>query len=794
MGRSRRTGQRPPQRSGMQKAYSERSQTDHHPPAVTSSLDRASSPATPAGGKQLTTAMAVTPASGEREDKLRWPTIVSSLCSALALVVPLCLYFRTLAPTVTFIDSGELITDGWTLSISHPTGYPLYTLLAYLIEHTLGGNAQVAAWRMNAFSAVMAAAACFCSYGALLTLMRSGHLFARPGETTRRASRQGRAARRRRMHHSIKQLAMADGATLPTICSQALIPVLALAGALLLAGSITFWSRATVTKMYTFNLFFIALTTWLALAYTREIHRDIAEERTKRYGRSKAVGRRPWTRSTWLLHAWALITGLSFTNHLISVIIFPAFLTYILISGGWTEVRNHLWTLLLALLLPLLLYLYLPIRAAQHPIINWDDPETLANFIRHIRGAQYASQQFDLQDLGSNFQEMLTIVPQQFGFIALEALALPGIWWLWRAQRQVLVLTLLLFGLDIAWSLTYTISEIDAYYLPAILVLSWWMALGIGWLLESVLLLAVMGIRHRHRRQEQVAQARHPSLTEKGASWVSIGRWSVGLTLAAAITLALPATTIAVNYAPSDQHQNELALHFVENAFASFAPNALVLSDNWDFLSPAWYYEYVLGQRRDVATVDISLMHYKWYYGYLQEHYPWLLNPLQPELHAFMVLRDAWEAGQPVDTNELQKRYIGLIDDFIRESLRAGRPVYLLPLAGADPDLDAVGQSFYREPDGLGFRIWMHPGDYDPPLPHFDLRGLADGTVIQTPLEQATTALYPLALARLGAYYVQYKHDADAITVLQESLRLAPNPQVSVLLAQAEQQLRASGR
>ena len=42
------------------------------------------------------------------------------------------IYWLTLAPTVTFVDSGELIAASSTLGVAHPPGFPLYILLAKL--------------------------------------------------------------------------------------------------------------------------------------------------------------------------------------------------------------------------------------------------------------------------------------------------------------------------------------------------------------------------------------------------------------------------------------------------------------------------------------------------------------------------------------------------------------------------------------------------------------------------------------------------------------------------------------
>src|SRR6266576_2321516 len=48
----------------------------------------------------------------------------------LTFVITLVAYSATLAPTVTFVDSGELIVAAKYLGVAHPPGTPLYVLLA----------------------------------------------------------------------------------------------------------------------------------------------------------------------------------------------------------------------------------------------------------------------------------------------------------------------------------------------------------------------------------------------------------------------------------------------------------------------------------------------------------------------------------------------------------------------------------------------------------------------------------------------------------------------------------------
>src|SRR5215213_3239514 len=69
-------------------------------------------------------------------------------------VMSLTLYMRTLAPSLLYGDSAEFQTIAYTLGIGHPTGYPVYVLLAKLF--TLLPRGEIA-FRVNLFSAFSAA-------------------------------------------------------------------------------------------------------------------------------------------------------------------------------------------------------------------------------------------------------------------------------------------------------------------------------------------------------------------------------------------------------------------------------------------------------------------------------------------------------------------------------------------------------------------------------------------------------------------------------------------------------------
>jgi len=82
----------------------------------------------------------------------------------------LALYIRTLAPGVAGGDAGELQFVPYILSLAHPTGYPLQTLLGLLWAHFIPIGSV--AYRLNLLSACLAASALVLLY---LASRKSGH-------------------------------------------------------------------------------------------------------------------------------------------------------------------------------------------------------------------------------------------------------------------------------------------------------------------------------------------------------------------------------------------------------------------------------------------------------------------------------------------------------------------------------------------------------------------------------------------------------------------------------------------
>jgi hypothetical protein len=97
----------------------------------------------------------------------RWSRRVASAPTVCALAA-FCVYFVTLAPTVTSEDSGELIAAAHCFGVPHPPGYPLWTMLCGFFIHTFPSGS--AAWKANLLSAIFAAGGVALLCHALLLL------------------------------------------------------------------------------------------------------------------------------------------------------------------------------------------------------------------------------------------------------------------------------------------------------------------------------------------------------------------------------------------------------------------------------------------------------------------------------------------------------------------------------------------------------------------------------------------------------------------------------------------------
>jgi hypothetical protein len=629
------------------------------------------------------------------------------IAGALLTLAWLVVYLATVSPTVNFIDSGELITAVHEPGVVHPPGYPLYTLLGYVVSHLLWGEV---AWRVNALSAFFGAMAVGAMFLFLVEVTNYTRWLARP-----KAAQPQPQPRRKSQKPAPRQPAQ----QVRQVASQALTPANAIrhewtmilssaAGASLLGAASTFWNRSTQAKMYTIHYFFVVAILLAALEYRWSYERG-EERQSKR----------------WLV-ALAAGLGLSLTNHLMTTLLAPGILLLLVWGKGWLlRARGILgqWRLWLpALALPLLLYLYLPLRASQGPVMNWGSTDNLGDFWRHIRGWQYGAYLFI--DMLGTFRRLVDYASVQWSWLTLPALLLGAASGALLAMRNlpVFLATFSLAFLTFLFNLAYSISEIEPYMVPLYAMVVVWLGVAPS-LIDGFL--------------RGPAEARQPAG----------GEGTPGYGLPAAALLAVVAIVSALVQFPRQNHSNDhLAELFVQNAFQGFEQNAIVITDHWDLYSPAYYMQLVRGVRPDVVLIDKSALRYPWYLGQLEKRYPWLVANSKDLVEPFRVEQRRWVNGEalaPGPNNQplLQKLYIDLLNSFIERNYDQ-HPAYVFFPSNCEPGSDnpalennQIAPTYFKQPSGIALRLWREqpPAGSLPPMPEFDLRGI---TYDKTPMDE----------------------------------------------------------
>ena len=302
-----------------------------------------------------------------------------AVVAAVSAVVSGAVYFWTAAPNVTLLDSGEFIVAAQHFGVPHPTGYPLWTLLAWMFQMLPLGNA---AWEVNLFSG-------FC--GALAT-----GLLAALFSSSTRWMLGGRLER-----------------------WSGLTELVAISTALLFAFSFSMWSQAVIAEVYTLHalligLFLTSLYVWL---------------------------RRP--ESIVLLLVPFFLLALSFSNHQLSIALSPlpllavllvrreifwdlvvacalsallGYLGFAILSGEPPILKTAIrffycvlagfavlvvvrrfrieWRLVaylpFAVVLGLLPYAYMPLASSTNPPMNWAYTRTPEGFFYSFNRSQYS--------------------------------------------------------------------------------------------------------------------------------------------------------------------------------------------------------------------------------------------------------------------------------------------------------------------------------------------------------------------------------------------------------------------
>ncbi len=286
--------------------------------------------------------------------------------------------------------------------------------------------------------------------------------------------------------------------------------------------------------------------------------------------------------------AWlALAVGFVSMHHRTAMLaVAPALVVAILL----TRPRRARWYLAAAALFlaPFAFYLYLPIRAAARPPVNWTDPVTWDRFWDHVLASQYTGYAFShttgqmVDLLGQLLPELL--VPSAAWAMVLGLVAVPLAIWGWRRwlRRSPAIAGSLLAGvaLLVYWVLQWgETTDLKVFFGPAGAILALCGALGMA--------------------------ATGRQLASRAAAMVA--------------GLAACAVLLVGNWGRADlsnlwQHRDRWVAMLSE-----LEPNAIFISDNDVPSFATMYLQTVEEMRPDVTLIRVVPLQMEWYVGTLAD-------------------------------------------------------------------------------------------------------------------------------------------------------------------------------
>jgi hypothetical protein len=300
-----------------------------------------------------------------------------------------------------------------------------------------------------------------------------------------------------------------------------------------------------------------------------------------------------------LLVAAAAVYGASLGNQALMLLVAPGIALYVLATEPRILRRPRLVLGCIAAVLGVaaLAYLQLPLAVALDRPLIYARPGTWDGFWYIVLGEQFRG------SLGDPFarpletlRAMADAMTGQLGLLAV-AIVPAAVATAIRRPRYAL-LTVPAFVITLVFAAVYDNAEIGRYHLgPAIIAVSW-LVVAAGWIVD-----VVEAAARAPRAGEPAPDAeREPPLGPAAARTVGIA----GVVIAAglAVVLVLPQV---LRLPAAERRASEVdildARSFVESAFATFEPDATVVSW-WSYSTPLWYGTIVEGRRPDLRIVD----------------------------------------------------------------------------------------------------------------------------------------------------------------------------------------------
>ena len=356
------------------------------------------------------------------------------------LTISLMIVFvTTLAPGLTWAnggsDGGDLIAAAATGGIAHPTGYPLYLLLARLFQFLPLGSL---AFRTNLMSALVTALAAALVYSIVTAFLSTS----RPVQYWPAGMAAG----------------MAFG----------LAPLI--------------WSQAVITEVYALQAFLVVLVLYL-YAFAKPVQASESEQSRLSRWRGLVLGLAMGNHVTSiLLVPVALLLGSVHSQPEPDGTPHAGRSWFRSLKFDAASLRKQLACFVLGLSL----YLIIPLRALTHPPVNWGNAVTPERLWWLVSGQLYQSYylEFTLAGLWERIQAWAALLLEQFGLPGL-VLGLIGLA-VFGSRSRLYALTAWMAAVSLAFAVFYRSDDSYVYLIPMFISFAIWIGLGSAGLVKAL--------------------------------------------------------------------------------------------------------------------------------------------------------------------------------------------------------------------------------------------------------------------------------------------------------------------
>lgn len=408
------------------------------------------------------------------------------------------------------------------------------------------------------------------------------------------------------------------------------IALISIASSVLLGTTLVCWAQATGVEVYSLQICLFALLIWFLYQAWQEN-----------------------TMKSWILAS--LFLGLSFSNHMTTLMILPMAAILYFSKRGFSQAAFKFLAIPGLVGLGVLVFFYglMVFRSGSDALIQWGNIHDWTTLKRHLTGHQYSSWIFAGSKVAAkNLGKFLSELPGEWVLVGLVAAGFGfGI-----AMKSVKVfayafLTGMLF--NIVYVINYDIKDLEPYFLLAHFAIAFFAAFGLVSLLNK--------------------------LPNANMAW---------------LFLALPAISASLHFKTSNQKNTHFFEDYAQSTLSSVEPNALLFTQQWDFLITPYYYYRVADQKfTGIMVLDKELMRRSWYINRQAEMLsPNLFKGSETDKEIFLNALKPFEEGRPFDGNTIETFYQAFLGSIMRENFPK-RPVYL--------GLEYYNSSELRIPEGF---------------------------------------------------------------------------------------------